>query len=378
MSEPGGQAKRVFPGNNTAAGFWSFYDHIITADARRVMIIKGGPGLGKSSFMKRMAEDMLGRGYDVELHHCSGDPDSLDAVVVVGAGVALLDGTAPHVTDPKHPGAVDEILNFGEFWSEAGIRASRNKIMQLNAEIDRHYQRAYRYLRAARAIYDGIESINMEGVNFGLANRIANHLTSELFQGIHVSPILGRPRHLFASAITHLGIVDHLETITGRVKHRYIVEGEPGTGKSTLLLKVANAALERGYYVEMYHCALNPQKVEHVVVPGLELALTKSIEPHTTRPGPDDRVIDMNECTNAAAVSRHAELLREDWRLYGQVLGRAFGALKEAKRTHDTLESYYTPHMDFAALDRLWLITRDRILGYGAQARASVVRSLGQ
>jgi hypothetical protein len=282
------------------------------------------------------------------------------------------------VIDPQNPGAVDEILNFGQYWSEPGIRVSRNKIQQLNQEISRHYQRAYRFLRAAKAVYDDIESINMEGVNFGLANRIAAHLLAELFEGIHISPILGRSRHLFASANTHLGAIDYLPTVTGQVKHRFIVEGEPGTGKSALLQKVATAALERGYFVEMYHCALNPQKVEHVVVPGLSLALTKSIEPHTTRPAPDDRVIDMNECINAAVASRHAELLRENWRLYQQLLQRAFTALGEAKRTHDTLESYYVPHMDWKAVDRLWLETRDRILDYAAEARASVVRSLGQ
>jgi len=378
LSERRGEIRRVFPGNNTADGFYSFYDHVITADARRVFVIKGGPGVGKSTFIKRMAEDLGKRGYDVEYHHCSGDPDSMDAVVFPGIGVAIIDGTAPHVVDPKNPGAVDEVLNFGDYWSESGIRGHRSKILQLNGEISRHYQRAYRFLRAAKAIYDDIESINMEGMNFGLANKIADHLLTELFTGIHISPIMGRTRHLFASANTHKGAIDFLPTILGPVKHRYVVEGDPGTGKSTLLLKVATAAVERGYFVETYHCALNPQKVEHVVVPGMSLALTKSIEPHTTRPGPGDRVIDMNECVNATAVSRHAELLRDSAGLYNQLLKRASAALYQAKHSHDILESYYVPHMDWEGLDGLWQRTRDRILDYAAEARASVVRSLGQ
>ena len=371
-----GHVKKVFPGNNTAEGFYSFYDQIIAPDARRIIIIKGGPGVGKSTFMRKLGVDLNERGYDVELHHCSSDNGSLDGVVFPAIGVALIDGTAPHVADPQNPGAVDEILHLGDYWDEAGMRINKSKILQINREINRYFDRAYRFLRAAKAIYEDIEAANMEGMNFGLANKIADHLAKELFNGIHISPIAGRSRQLFASANTPDGAVDHLPTIIGPMEHRYIIEGDPGTGKSTLLHKIATAALERGYFVEMYHCALNPQKVEHVVVPGMSLALTKSIEPHTTPPGPDDRVIDMNECINSSLVSRHAELFRDDWGLYRQMLEQAYGSLAKAKHAHDVLESYYVPNMDFAGIDELWRRTRDRILNYAAEARASVVRDV--
>ncbi len=203
-----------------------------------------------------------------------------------------------------------------------------------------------------------------------------DHLVKELFTGIHISPIVGRSRHLFASANTPTAPSTTFPSIIGPMKHRYIIEGDPGTGKSTLLSKIANAALERGYFVEMYHCALNPQKAEHVVRAGDELALTKSIEPHTTKAGPQDRVIDMNECTNPAIVGKYAELLREDLALYDQLLQRAYRFLKEAKRAHDVLESYYVPNMNFGQIDELWHKVKDRILAYAAEARASVVRSL--
>ena len=45
-----GNVKRVFPGNNTPMGFFSYYDHILPKDATRVFVIKGGPGVGKSTF----------------------------------------------------------------------------------------------------------------------------------------------------------------------------------------------------------------------------------------------------------------------------------------------------------------------------------------
>jgi hypothetical protein len=296
----------------------------------------------------------------------------LDGVVFPRIGVALIDGTAPHVLDPINPGAVDEILHLGDFWDERGIRANKQRILQINRETGRLFARAYRFLRAAQAVYDDIEAANMEGMNFGMANKIADHLLRELFTGIHVSPLVGRPRHLFASANTPDGVVDYLPSIIGPMEHKYIVEGEPGTGKSTLLQKVATAALERGYYVEMYHCALNPDKVEHVVVPEINLALTKSIEPHATRPARGDRVIDMNECLNPSIVAKHAELLSQDADLYDSLLQRAFHFLAAAKHAHDVMEGYYVPNMNFDGVQALWEKTLKRILDYATEAEASL------
>lgn len=96
-----GSIKRVFPGGNTSYGFHSFYDYIIGPDATRILVIKGGPGVGKSTFMKSIGEAMLERGYDVEFLHCSSDNSSLDGVVIPAIKVALVDGTAPHSVVPS-------------------------------------------------------------------------------------------------------------------------------------------------------------------------------------------------------------------------------------------------------------------------------------
>lgn len=92
-----GTLKSFFPGGNTSKGFYSFYHYMIPHDATRIFCIKGGPGVGKSTLMRRIGETMLEHGYDVEYHCCSSDNGSLDGVHIPSIGVALLDGTAPHV-----------------------------------------------------------------------------------------------------------------------------------------------------------------------------------------------------------------------------------------------------------------------------------------
>lgn len=86
-----------FLGANTPSGFYSLYDQLIDPDeARRVYLLKGGPGCGKSSLMRRVAQAMEEKGASVEYIACSGDPDSLDAVVFPALNTAIVDGTAPH------------------------------------------------------------------------------------------------------------------------------------------------------------------------------------------------------------------------------------------------------------------------------------------
>ena len=110
------QTRRAFLGGNTPLGFFSYFDHLIRPGrAQRLYIIKGGPGTGKSSFMKSVAEAFLESGYDIEAFHCSSDPESLDAVRIPAIEVAWLDGTAPHTIDPAFPGIFDEIVDFGAF-----------------------------------------------------------------------------------------------------------------------------------------------------------------------------------------------------------------------------------------------------------------------
>ena len=89
--------RRYFLGANTAKGFFSVYEDFCKPDSGNFLyVIKGGPGCGKSSFMKAIGRAAEDAGLDVEYVLCSGDPDSLDAVVFPALNTAIVDGTAPH------------------------------------------------------------------------------------------------------------------------------------------------------------------------------------------------------------------------------------------------------------------------------------------
>ena len=61
-----GKVRKMFPGGNTSKGFKSFFDYVIPKDVNIIFCMKGGPGVGKSSLMKKVAKDMIDKGYDLD------------------------------------------------------------------------------------------------------------------------------------------------------------------------------------------------------------------------------------------------------------------------------------------------------------------------
>ncbi|MGN1059690.1 MAG: hypothetical protein ACI4QW_04590 [Clostridia bacterium] len=97
-----------FFGSATINGSVDYID-ALSADTKRYFI-KGRPGTGKSTFLKKLALSACDRGYHVERYHCSFDPNSLDMVVIRELGICLFDSTAPHEYFPSK--ASDEILDL--------------------------------------------------------------------------------------------------------------------------------------------------------------------------------------------------------------------------------------------------------------------------
>lgn len=362
-----GRVREFFPGGNTALGFFSYYDHIIELEATRIFIIKGGPGVGKSSFMKEIAADLNGQGFDVELHHCSSDPASLDGVVFPQIGVAIIDGTSPHVVDPRNPGAVDEILHLGDFWDETRMRAAKNEILSLNREVGRLFGRAYRYLKAAKVIHDGLEAIYGESLDQGMANQTAASLSETLFGEKPVTPKPGRIRKLFISAITPDGFKNYLPGLAETMNTIYAVIGPPGAGKSTLLAKLAQSAIERGIDGEAFYCAFDPVKIEHLAFPSLGVMVTTAVNPHRIDLSQASTVIDMNQSLNQGIIASRKNWIEADQQQVETLQRLAIETLSQAKAAHDKMEQYYIPHMNFSAINDLRRRITERILIYAGE-----------
>ncbi len=357
------RVKKVFAGGNTTQGFYSFYHNIFDDDANRVFILKGGPGTGKSSFMKKIAQQLLILGYDIEEFYCSSDAQSLDGIVVPKLKVAIVDGTAPHVMDPKYPGCVEEIINLGQYWDASNLEAERLEIIRLTKANSACYPRAYRYLRAAKCIYEDIQDITKNAMDFGKINRITTNLIQEILGDYTSSLAVGKIRSLFASGITPQGPVNELHSIVENCTRKYILKGEPGTGKSTMITKIAQRAMECGLSSEAYHCPIAPESIEHLVIPKLNVAIISSYPPHIYE-ADHAIVINLNDCLCQAKRTAFQPTLHKNHILFEELLDLAFEQLRKAKVIHDQLEDKFTPHMDFEKINRQNDAVLKKILSY--------------
>ena len=140
------EEKRYFAAANTVCGFVNYY-HEIFGDCEKIYIIKGGSGTGKSRFMRDVAEYVLSNlpKARIEYFYCSFDPNSLDGIMI-DRRIAVIDGTPPHIYEPTLPGAKEELVDLGVFWSSKTLAEKKNELLSLMRRKKAHFERAYRYL----------------------------------------------------------------------------------------------------------------------------------------------------------------------------------------------------------------------------------------
>lgn len=354
-----GRAKYVYPGSNTPSGFKSFYYQGMK-DLEQVFILKGGPGCGKSTLMRKIGLAMLERGYDVEFWQCSSDNDSLDGVLIPALSVGVIDGTPPHNIDPRYPGAVEEIVDLGQHWQASELRKSKREIVDLSERISGRFTACYALLADLGEQLQDAQDARQEALDADKLERKLGELEEAVFR-----PAAGRARHLFSSAITPRGLISFADAISRRASRRYLLIGPPGGGKEALLSRMAALSERYGHRAELYHSALLPDNIELLYLPDLALALLDCGE---TAPEalPGDSIIVCDE-----------ELLREGAKCApaaaprtAEIVELAAACLSEAKGLHDQLEAYYRKAMDFSAVDNTANRLFNRILALTAEPEA--------
>ena len=137
-----------FLGANSAQGFYSLYGGFPPRSGF-LHIIKGGPGTGKSGFMRAIGSEAERRGMDVEYVLCSGDPDSLDGVYIPALNEAGVDGTAPHALDPTIFGVTGDYVNLGRFCRTPFSSENQVAIRRITPAYKALYAEGYEHIAAA-------------------------------------------------------------------------------------------------------------------------------------------------------------------------------------------------------------------------------------
>ncbi len=348
-----------FLGANTPYGFRSLFHELYDpADGWCAYILKGGPGTGKSTFMKTIAAKCDAAGVGYETIRCASDPDSLDALRIESKKICIADGTAPHVLEPKFPGAVETTLDLSAFWDAAVLRENRDEIMRLFAENASDHRRCVRFLQAAESLSRDVRRIALECVDTDKIERYASRFASRRF-GVPRG-VIGREITRYLSAVTPEGIFVHLDTLDALCDELLVVDDPHGAASAALLSCLRRYALGAGLDVIVCPCPLHPDAgPQDLFIPQLRLGIVTENAFHRID---GTSKVHASRFTNAAALRAHRSRITFSRRTEKELLEEAVCACSDALHVHNELETYYKRAMDYDAVTRLAEKTAAEIL----------------
>ena len=329
-----------FVASNSADGFFCHYSECFdNVCVRRVFAIKGGPGTGKSHFLRTVAEYAQARSWRCDYIYCSSDPSSLDAVILSKGEdcIALLDATAPHVYEPHTPGVREEIVNLGEFWDSAKLAEHAKEIEKWNQKKKQGYQMAYRYLSA----YGEMSKNRDELVAPYIRLEAMEDYAEKLFWDIPCGKAFSM-RHALMRSVGMNGLVA-FDTYFAQANRIFLVEDCRGSSQYFMRL-IYRLAERKRLKIRVSHDPILPERIDGIFIceNGFAFAVGKPEEcAYPYKRIGTRRFVDISAMKAIKAPLNHAEQMRR------AMLGGAVEAMVGVSDAHFQIEALYIASMDF-------------------------------
>lgn len=321
-----------FAAANSYKGFISYFDKVFDSkDYDRIYVLKGGPGTGKSSLMRRVSEYFSQNNFYVEEILCSSDPSSLDGVIGIKNGhkFAIIDGTAPHERDAVIPGAIDEIINLGNSWDERWLIGKRTEILNLTKEKKNAYETAYNYLKIAGKCDEIASAVISNKFDVFKAKSRAEGILSDL-----ISEENGEIKTRLLSSFGRHGKYD-LKPCESVFDARITVSGD-----GYLFLKTcADFLIESRVDITLFPSPLRPKRLDGLLLNNTKLLIQIS----------DKAEFETDEFVNLSPLDK--ERIRVAGEMHKELLTEAARWFKIAAEIHASLEDIYSSAVDFTKND---------------------------
>ena len=332
-----------FAASNSKAGFISYYEEIFHhSRIGHIWAIKGGPGTGKSRFLRDVSDCAVAHEWDCEHIYCSSDPNSLDAVILTKQGkdgIALLDATAPHLFEGTCPGAREDIVNLGQFWNSDALAARCAEIEQLNREKGAAYRRAYRYLSGFGDMRINRDFLVAPYINQNKILLQAQRLMRDLPNGENYS---AQP-----ALIHSVGMRGEVgfDTYFCEADEIYIVVDCHGAAQY-FMMELGNLATEKRLAIRISHDPVEAEKIDGIFLCESGIAFVVCPEEECSYP---HHRISMRRFVDTAGMKHIRRELRATDRIGRALRGEALDALEKVREVHFRLEDIYSAAMDFSA-----------------------------
>lgn len=341
-----------FLGANTPKGFYSLFSELYNPfKNHQIYLIKGGPGTGKSSIIKKIASEAEKRELSVERIPCSSDPLSLDGVIISELNIAVADATSPHIINPVFPGVAEHTVDPGLFWDKNKLKTNSENIKAITIKNSEFHKQNIKYLKAASVIENDIENIYIKLFNKEKADRFVQRFCFKELSATEKDS--GNIQTRFISAVTPLGVVVQYDTLF-RLCDKIITISDKSPIISSYIIKSINDyASERGIDRIICMCPMNPEKkYEHIIFPNLKLGIFTSnmYHPMIRKNG---NTVHSERFINEKDFSAYKNKLSFLKKSKLELIGESVKYLEQAKAAHDILESYYIAAMNFKRVSEM-------------------------
>lgn len=329
--------KEFFAASNSYSGFISYFYKIFNpSEYEKIFILKGGPGTGKSSFMKSVSNKFEDTELACKKILCSSDPDSLDGLIIENneKKIAILDGTAPHATDPKFPGTIEKIINLGDSWNEHFLSASKENIIKFTNLKQEHYKNAYRYLSIAGLCVKYVDEVINASINADIEEVISDIFTDTEKENGTVETML----------ISSFGRRGFYETAgLGSCAEREInIVGIYGS-EYCFMKKITDEIERRSLNFIISPSPLDKEKTDAVYI----FQNNTSVSVGNKRYSENSKIIDTSKYIDIKLLDKNRNLLETLYKEREAMLWCATDEFKKASDMHFETEKIYTAAMNF-------------------------------
>ena len=348
-----------FLGSSGKNGFFSCFSQLTPKiEGQYTFIIKGGPGTGKSSMMKKIAAAVENMDIECERIFCSSDPSSLDGIIIPSLRVSIADGTSPHTIDPDYPGATGEIVNLGDCWNKKILFDNKEKIIELTDKNKLCHKRSRRFIESAFSIFGDGEKICRECLDNERLMRYASRLANRHFK--KPAGKIGLEKIRLLDAVTPRGYLFLSDTVRSLCDTTVVFEDDFGVAAAVLIEQLRAYALASGYNVISSPSVSREGAIRHIIIKELSLGFFTADKLCDLRIIPTKNV-SLRRFYSSDELSSHRSRLTFTKKAANELLNEAIYALKMAKDIHDDLEAVYIEAMDFEKTDKITKALTERI-----------------
>ncbi|GEL77322.1 hypothetical protein [Tenuibacillus multivorans] len=334
-----------FLGGTTARGYYRFYDDLIS-QLDRVLYIEGG----FTSIVHPILNDIVEKyekEYEVGCVYNHIEPNQLEAVVIPKLKIAVIDRTKMSSKRLVFPKLFENLIYIGEGYDQEHLKKNEKLLVQIRSELKNLYKQSVKHFETALSYHHEVENIYIKFLNVDQANRETKNLIERLFRTSWLNK-KSSVVHRYLGAATSNGPVDFVMNLTEELEERIYIKGRSGTGKSTMLKKIVNEAVDRGYDIEIYHCGFDPESLDMVIIRELSVAIFDATDPHEHEPSRSkDEIFDVYELfVDGNPDQEYQEQILELKSKYKNEMKRATEVLKEIQEKQRAFETIYQDALD--------------------------------